>query len=58
MIISVTVNTIRLAGMAGLAEWGAVEDGGDWGRAGPVEIEVPRDRESSFEPVIVGKRQR
>jgi transposase-like protein len=25
---------------------------------GPVEIEVPRDRESSFEPVIVGKRQR
>jgi transposase-like protein len=26
--------------------------------AGPGEIEVPRDRESSFEPVIVGKRQR
>jgi putative transposase len=26
--------------------------------AGPVEIEVPRDRESRFEPVIVGKRQR
>jgi putative transposase len=26
--------------------------------AGPVEIEVPRDRESSFEPVIVAKRQR
>ena len=26
--------------------------------AGAVEIEVPRDRESSFEPVIVGKRQR
>jgi putative transposase len=26
--------------------------------AGPVEIEVPRDRESSVEPVIVGKRQR
>ena len=26
--------------------------------AGPVEIEVPRDRESTFEPVIVGKRQR
>jgi putative transposase len=26
--------------------------------AGPVEIEVPRDRESVFEPVIVGKRQR
>ena len=26
--------------------------------AGPVEIEVPRDRESSFEPVIVGKRCR
>ncbi len=25
--------------------------------AGPVEIEVPRDRESSFEPVIVAKRQ-
>jgi transposase-like protein len=25
---------------------------------GPVKIEVPRDRESSFEPVIVGKRQR
>ena len=25
---------------------------------GPVEIEVPRDRESSFEPVIVKKRQR
>jgi transposase-like protein len=23
-----------------------------------VEIEVPRDRESSFEPVIVGKRRR
>src|ERR1700712_4436787 len=26
--------------------------------AGPVEIEVPRDRESVFEPVIVAKRQR
>ena len=26
--------------------------------AGPVKIEVPRDRESNFEPVIVGKRQR
>jgi putative transposase len=26
--------------------------------AGSVEIEVPRDRESTFEPVIVGKRQR
>jgi putative transposase len=26
--------------------------------AGPVEIEVPRDRESSFEPRIVTKRQR
>jgi transposase-like protein len=26
--------------------------------AGPVEIEVPRDRESSFEPVMVAKRQR
>jgi putative transposase len=26
--------------------------------AGPVAIDVPRDRESSFEPVIVGKRQR
>jgi putative transposase len=26
--------------------------------AGLVEIEVPRDRESVFEPVIVGKRQR
>ena len=26
--------------------------------AGPVEIEVPRDWESSFEPVIVAKRQR
>jgi putative transposase len=26
--------------------------------AGPVEIEVPRDRESTFEPVIVDKRQR
>jgi putative transposase len=26
--------------------------------AGPVEIEVPRDRESTCEPVIVGKRQR
>ncbi len=25
--------------------------------AGPVEIEVPRDRDSSFEPVIVAKRQ-
>jgi len=25
---------------------------------GPVTIEVPRDREGSFEPVIVGKRQR
>jgi transposase-like protein len=25
---------------------------------GPVEIEVPRDREASFEPKIVGKRQR
>jgi transposase-like protein len=26
--------------------------------AGPVEIEVPRDRESSFEPKMVAKRQR
>jgi putative transposase len=26
--------------------------------AGPVEIEVPRDREATFEPVIVRKRQR
>jgi transposase-like protein len=26
--------------------------------AGPVEIEVPRDRDSSFEPKIVAKRQR
>jgi transposase-like protein len=26
--------------------------------AGPVKIQVPRDRESSFEPVIVAKRQR
>src|SRR5438067_13715586 len=26
--------------------------------AGPIDIEVPRDRESSFEPVIVAKRQR
>jgi len=26
--------------------------------AGPVEIEVPRDRDGSFEPVIVKKRQR
>ena len=25
---------------------------------GPVEIEVPRDREGSFEPVIVPKRKR
>jgi transposase-like protein len=25
---------------------------------GPVEIEVPRDRDGTFEPVIVGKRQR
>ena len=26
--------------------------------AGPVDIEVPRDRDGSFEPVIVKKRQR
>jgi putative transposase len=26
--------------------------------AGPVEVSVPRDRDSSFEPVIVAKRQR
>jgi transposase-like protein len=26
--------------------------------AGPVEIAVPRDREASFEPAIVKKRQR
>src|SRR6516225_8535683 len=26
--------------------------------AGPVELSVPRDRDSSFEPKIVGKRQR
>ena len=26
--------------------------------AGPVAIEVPRDREGSFEPKIVAKRQR
>jgi transposase-like protein len=25
---------------------------------GPVEIEVPRDRDGSFEPVIVPKRKR
>lgn len=28
------------------------------GNAGPVAIEVPRDREAGFEPVIVGKRRR
>src|SRR3954468_16623527 len=27
-------------------------------KAGPVEIEVPRDRDGSFEPLIVRKRQR
>lgn len=27
-------------------------------KIGPVEIEVPRDREGSFEPVIVPKRKR
>jgi transposase-like protein len=26
--------------------------------AGPVQIKVPRDRDSSFEPKIVAKRQR
>lgn len=26
--------------------------------AGPVEVEVPRDRQSQFDPVTVGKRQR
>jgi putative transposase len=26
-------------------------------KAGPVQLEVPRDREGSFEPVIVKKRQ-
>ena len=26
--------------------------------AGPVQVEVPRDRDASFEPVIVKKRQR
>ena len=26
--------------------------------AGPVDISVPRDRESSFEPKIIAKRQR
>ena len=26
--------------------------------AGPVAIDVPRDRDSSFEPKLVGKRQR
>lgn len=26
--------------------------------AGPVQVEVPRDRDGSFEPVIVKKRQR
>jgi len=25
---------------------------------GEVEIEVPRDRDGSFKPVVVGKRQR
>jgi transposase-like protein len=25
---------------------------------GPVDIEVPRDRESSYEPLIVGKHER
>ena len=29
-----------------------------WTEIGPVEIEVPRDTESSFEPQIVKKRQR
>ena len=28
------------------------------GPGGPVEIEVPRDRDGSFEPAIVRKRQR
>jgi putative transposase len=36
---------------------------GHWGKtmiteAGPVELSVPRDRDSSFEPKIVAKRQR
>jgi putative transposase len=25
---------------------------------GPVEIEVPRDREGSYEPLLIGKHQR
>jgi len=29
-----------------------------WTEAGPVEISVPRDRDGSFEPRIVAKRQR
>ena len=28
------------------------------GNAGPVQIETPRDRDGSFEPVVVKKRQR
>jgi len=33
-----------------------VQDGADRGR--PVDIEIPRDRDGSFEPTIVRKRQR
>ena len=42
--------------MGELAQRDSNEDGAD--EIGPVQIEVPRDRDASFDPVMVRKRQR
>jgi transposase-like protein len=42
--------------MGGLAQRDPNEEGAD--EIGPVQIEVPRGRDASFDPVIVRKRQR
>lgn len=57
MIIWGTARMIRSAVMAGIQGNGS-RSTTVLTEAGPVDIDVPRDRDSSFEPVIVGKRQR
>jgi putative transposase len=57
MITSVTANTTRPVGTAGTP---ATAAGAKTllTEAGPVRIDVPRDRDGTFEPRIVSKRQR
>jgi hypothetical protein len=48
----------RLAATAGIPATGSVRRPTVLTEAGPVQVEVPRDRDSSFEPRIVKKGQR